>query len=646
MHITACYIVRNEEQNIRRSIESLKDVCAEIVVVDTGSEDATVKTAKELGAYVYHFEWVNDFSKARNYALSKAKGDIVIFLDADEWFAYPLTQEHVRHLTAELASGADVFTLPFRNISGQDVSETFFLTRIFRNNTGIQYIEPIHETINKTANSKRLPDSFLVYHSGYEADVFEHKLKRNLHVLKARLKDEKSQIHRIVYSFYIARESLSLSRLEDASHHLKLFFGQWSPQKYPTIQNIAIAAHQLRIKLVSENPEYAPDDEVCEGHVGQFIKEFPTHPVSRFSQAQFYYARQGDFRRARAAIREMEALAQSYDPKFFPNDITNIELFMRVALAMKAAVEYGLGDQAAALDTLIRLFKNYAFDEKLFLLLLHIIKRQPAAEIIAFIQALVGEPSVTELEGMLRQLLYFPTLKDVYIHYCMAHIKKTQRHSGLSAIASLVEKGHERHAIKMARDLSKTDKQSSDALLCAALFCANDATLYESLPKQTRIDRLLAGYFSDIALENFTVYELAILSEVAKILLFIDREAVSGRMMKLMEGYTYERYLMRHNYSIMAQDYHSILQTLDFDPDTLPPLACCNTHLLLGIANRELHLYDASLGHFEKALLANPNNRDIHKECRVLYSMAPKHEQRVNLLIQKSRRMARAPEQG
>jgi tetratricopeptide (TPR) repeat protein len=226
----------------------------------------------------------------------------------------------------------------------------------------------------------------------------------------------------------------------------------------------------------------------------------------------------------------------------------------------------------------------------------------------------------------------------------MEHLKKTQRHSSFSAIASLLEKGRERHAVKVAQDLSKADRQSSDVLLCAALFCANDAALCASLPKNGRIDRLLAGCFTGDALENFTIYELTILSEAMKIMLFASREGAVGRMMKLMEGYTYERYLMRHNYSLMAQDYRSILQTLDFDPDTLPPSACSNTHLLLGIANRELRLYDAAFAHFEKALLASPNNRELYKECRVLYSMAPGYEQWVKQLIQQHERMRSAAE--
>ena len=60
--ISACTITKNEEKNIARSIESYKDYVDEIIIVDTGSTDNTVSVAKSLGAKVFNFEWINDFS--------------------------------------------------------------------------------------------------------------------------------------------------------------------------------------------------------------------------------------------------------------------------------------------------------------------------------------------------------------------------------------------------------------------------------------------------------------------------------------------------------------------------------------------------------------------------------------------------------
>jgi glycosyltransferase involved in cell wall biosynthesis len=77
-------IVKNEEKYLKECLDSVKDIVGEIVIVDTGSTDNTQKIASEYGASLFQFEWINDFSAARNFALSKSKGEWILYLDADE----------------------------------------------------------------------------------------------------------------------------------------------------------------------------------------------------------------------------------------------------------------------------------------------------------------------------------------------------------------------------------------------------------------------------------------------------------------------------------------------------------------------------------------------------------------------------------
>ena len=86
MRISACVVIKNEEKNIRRWLVNMRHIADEIIVVDTGSTDATLKILKEAGIKVYHFAWCNDFAAAKNYAIKQATGDWVVFLDADEYF--------------------------------------------------------------------------------------------------------------------------------------------------------------------------------------------------------------------------------------------------------------------------------------------------------------------------------------------------------------------------------------------------------------------------------------------------------------------------------------------------------------------------------------------------------------------------------
>jgi glycosyltransferase involved in cell wall biosynthesis len=104
MKISACYIVKNEEKNLPSSIESLLYAVDEIIVVDTGSTDGTVGIAKKYDARVFHFDWCDDFSAPRNFALEKASGNWIIFPDADESFRYP---EMVREAVEEFAADDD-----------------------------------------------------------------------------------------------------------------------------------------------------------------------------------------------------------------------------------------------------------------------------------------------------------------------------------------------------------------------------------------------------------------------------------------------------------------------------------------------------------------------------------------------------------
>ena len=85
MKISLCIICKDEEKKIARCINSVKEKVDEIVVVDTGSTDNTINIVKELGAKVFEIPWENDFAKARNYAISKCKGNWIVFLDADEY---------------------------------------------------------------------------------------------------------------------------------------------------------------------------------------------------------------------------------------------------------------------------------------------------------------------------------------------------------------------------------------------------------------------------------------------------------------------------------------------------------------------------------------------------------------------------------
>ncbi|HRY91130.1 MAG TPA: glycosyltransferase, partial [Candidatus Gracilibacteria bacterium] len=78
--ISAFIIARNEQDNIARALKSLLSFCDEIILVDTGSTDKTKEIALNYTDKIFDFKWVDDFSAARNFALSKCTGDWIIYL--------------------------------------------------------------------------------------------------------------------------------------------------------------------------------------------------------------------------------------------------------------------------------------------------------------------------------------------------------------------------------------------------------------------------------------------------------------------------------------------------------------------------------------------------------------------------------------
>ena len=198
LKITACYIVKNEAENLAKSIKSLKSQVNEIVVVDTGSTDNTMAVARKLGAKVYSFPWQDDFSKARNFALSKAKGDWLILLDADEYFTAK-TAGNIRQVIRQ-AQQADAFLIQMVNydVDKAEIQDYFYQLRIVRNQQGLHYEGKIHEELKLSEGKSMkflrvLPEMLEIYHTGYASSVSRQKLERNLKLLQQAVDNGQSE---------------------------------------------------------------------------------------------------------------------------------------------------------------------------------------------------------------------------------------------------------------------------------------------------------------------------------------------------------------------------------------------------------------------------------------------------------------------
>lgn len=190
MNLSVCIIAKNEEKNIRRCLESLKSYNFEIVVVDTGSTDDTEKIAQQYTDRVYHFQWKNNFSSARNFAISKSTKTYVMSIDCDECIDY-IDVKKLQNLLAERKK--QVGRIKIRNHltkSGTGQENTEWINRIFSKEL-FHYEGCIHEQV--TAMNGEEYETYqapiVILHTGYDLPENERKQKaeRNIKLLQQEL---------------------------------------------------------------------------------------------------------------------------------------------------------------------------------------------------------------------------------------------------------------------------------------------------------------------------------------------------------------------------------------------------------------------------------------------------------------------------
>lgn len=203
-------IVKNEERCIERCLDSVSSFVSEIIVVDTGSSDRTVELIKKYNPRVFHYEWDNNFSNARNYAIEQATGDYILQLDGDEWID---DKEDLLKDTLD----RDIYYLPIRNDLGQGVVENNIFPRMFRNLPEFRYEGAIHEQINITKHSNRssaVLKHVIIHHDGYLTSIIEEKDKHNRN-LKILL--EESKTNPSVFNYYnLGQQYFTMAKYQKA----------------------------------------------------------------------------------------------------------------------------------------------------------------------------------------------------------------------------------------------------------------------------------------------------------------------------------------------------------------------------------------------------------------------------------------------
>ena len=188
--VSACMIVKNEEELLGGCLDSIRDWVDEIIVVDTGSTDRTVEIAESYGAKVYHQPWEGNFSKHRNYSIELATCDWVFIVDADE----RIFEEDIPAIKRMLCQDEfPLLSINVINYYGDSEDHQTFLPsdRFFRRELNLRYKGIVHNQLDIPDDVKSSRTGVRLKHLGYGLDP--EKMKKKLARSKALLEQQLSE---------------------------------------------------------------------------------------------------------------------------------------------------------------------------------------------------------------------------------------------------------------------------------------------------------------------------------------------------------------------------------------------------------------------------------------------------------------------
>jgi glycosyltransferase involved in cell wall biosynthesis len=287
-------IVRNEEANLADCLASAAGLTAEIIVVDTGSNDRTKQIASTHGARVYEFSWIDDFAAARNESIRHATGEWIFYLDADDRLD-EINRERLRQLFRSLPGEKIGYLMRYSCLINPLTQKRLSVdqVRLFPNHPEIRWAHRVHEqilpSIQRLGGNTQKTD-IVIRHLGYQDSATRHrKNERNLKLLLLESEEKPDTpftLFNLGWTFY------SIGRLDEAQRYLEHALELGSPKDYQAPKLFLLLA-----KVQRNKGRMAEALEMCRR--GRHF--FPEDPELLFNEALFYHQR-GDFRKAAARL--------------------------------------------------------------------------------------------------------------------------------------------------------------------------------------------------------------------------------------------------------------------------------------------------------------------------------------------------------
>lgn len=505
LKISACVITKNEAENIERCLRSLKGSVNEIIVVDTGSTDDTVKIAKKFGAKVFYFEWINDFAAARNFAIAKAKGDWIVFPDADEYIRADRIA-NLRPLLEKIHGNRefDAVSCMMEHTDGVDgpLRACDRTVRIFRNLPAIRYKRKIHESIYKNGQSVHLvqvPDTMLVLrHTGYAAEKCTEKLARNHVLLEESLQDGSADgltYYYLGHSYWVI--GLHAKAVEYAQQALEA--GQVASTMF------AHRVYAVLIQSMCNLDCYGPTD--IEPLIAEAVAKFPHHPEVMECRS-YYQLKRGSYTQALESLQQSLAANACYKDVSLAN-----EFVIRIFQVYRAIAEIydKMNDPVKALEHYVQAVKSKKDDAETFDGLISLVRPQKAADIVWLINSLYDLSSAKNVEFLVHRLAALRE-KRIFAYYEKIWAERFGR-KDLTAMKFLLS-GHYAQAIPLfAAAYSVAADKATELMIAVAALLGEQAPDKETLGIQLEpaYQRIIAAVFRPergavLAAEDFPYY--------------------------------------------------------------------------------------------------------------------------------------------
>ncbi|SDE46971.1 Glycosyltransferase, GT2 family [Paenibacillus sp. UNCCL117] len=213
--VSLCMIVKNEEAVLSRCLSSVRDLVDEIIILDTGSTDRTKEIARQFGAKVYDFVWVNDFARARNRAFELATQEYILWLDADDILKSD-DRQRFRELTQSLPWNTDAVSMPYHlaHDARGNVTVSLRRNRLVRRSRGFKWIGVVHEYLEVFGQIEH--SDVCVTHDRQHTNS-----SRNLHIYEQRQASGETFTPRDL--FYFSNELFDHGQWKRAAAHYEKF---------------------------------------------------------------------------------------------------------------------------------------------------------------------------------------------------------------------------------------------------------------------------------------------------------------------------------------------------------------------------------------------------------------------------------------